>query len=291
MSLCALAPLVATVALAMFAGCHKADAPVVVGSKNFTEQRILGEIVAQRIEAAGMSVDRKLDLGGTFVCDSALRSGQIDVYVEYTGTALGAILKQAPAPGAAPLAPEDVLRRVRAAYSESDLVWTPVLGFDNSFALVVRSDAAPHTISEAAAAAKTWRAAFGYEFEQRTDGYPALTKSYGITFGEVHTMDLGLLYQALTGGQADVVVGSATDAAIRRFGLRVLDDDKHAFLPYDAGPVVRRAALDAHPTLEPVLESLGGHFDVELMRRLNEEVDGKGRSPADVVRELYQAGH
>lgn len=276
---------VAIAAVFALAGCSRGGDAVVVGGKNFTEQRVLGELVAQTIEAAGIPVERKLDLGGTFVCDSALRAGQIDVYVEYTGTALGAILKDA-APATDPAA---VLEKVRAAYAPAGLAWTAPLGFDNTFALVVRGDTAVTSISEAAPVAKTWRAAFGYEFQQRADGYPALARVYGLAFADIRTMDLGLLYRALIDRQADVVVGSATDAAIARFSLRVLEDDRHAFPPYEAAPVVRRDALEKHPGLEAALERLGGRLDIAAMRRLNEAVDGAGRSPADVVREFVAA--
>ena len=303
----------ACLALALvLSGCSGGSDAVVVGGKNFTEQRILGELLAQSIEAAGIEVNRKLDLGGTFVCDSALRAGQIDVYVEYTGTALGAILEAAPEAAAnapagsaasapqAPAAsskqsgteassttsPAGVLARVRAAYAPAGLVWTAPLGFDNTFALVVRDEATARTISEAVAPARSWRAAFGYEFQQRADGYPALARVYGLAFADVRTMDLGLLYRALIDRQADVVIGSATDAAISRFSLRVLEDDRHAFPPYEAVPVVRRAALEKHPSLGPALEGLGGLLDITAMRRLNEAVDVDHRAPADVVRQF-----
>ena len=265
------------------AGCTDARDTVVVGGKNFTEQRILGELVAQAVERAGMKADRRLDLGGTFVCDTALRSGQIDVYVEYTGTALGAILKDA---GAAAVSPADALAKVRAAYATAGLAWTAPLGFDNTFALVVRRDAGVSTISAAAGVAAGWKAAVGYEFRERPDGLPALERVYGIRFADIRTMDLGLLYRALESREADVVVGSATDAAIARLSLVVLDDDRRAFPPYEAVPVVRREALQRHPGLGPVLEGLGGTIDVETMRRLNEAVEGGRRSPADVVREF-----
>jgi len=267
--------------VSLMVGCTDTSDTVVVGGKNFTEQRILGELLAQSIEAAGMKVQRKLDLGGTFVCDAAIRAGQIDVYVEYTGTALGAIL----ASSAAANLPADVLEKVRAAYAPAGLVWTAPLGFDNSFALVVREDTTPRTISQAVEPARSWRAAFGYEFEQRADGYPALARVYGLAFADVRTMDLGLLYRALIDRQADVVVGSATDASISRFSLRVLEDDRRAFPPYEAVPIVRQAVLDRHPSLAATLAKLGGMLDVAAMRRLNEAVDIDRRAPADVAGE------
>jgi len=266
--------------LAATVGCTSGPPAVVVGSKNFTEQRILGELLAQTIERAGMRAERKLDLGGTLVCDTALRAGAIDVYVEYTGTALTAILHEAPASDAA-----TVRARVAAAYEPAELVWLPPLGFDNTFALVVRPEARVQTISAAVAPASGWQAAFGYEFQSRPDGAPLLANVYGLHFAGVRTMDLGLLYQAIAERQVDLVVGSATDAAIERLGLVVLADDRHAFPPYEAAPVARQAALARHAGLEPALRSLAGTIDAATMRRLNAAVDGARRPPAEVVTE------
>jgi osmoprotectant transport system substrate-binding protein len=270
--------------LAAVGGCGTGER-VVVGSKNFTEQRVLGELLSQVIEAAGLPVERKLDLGGTFVCDAALRAGQIDVYVEYTGTALTAVLKEPPDTD-----PARVLARVREAYAAAGLVWTEPLGFDNTFVLVVRPDAGVRTISAAVGPARGWTAAFGYEFQQRPDGYPALQRTYGLAFRDVRTMDLGLLYRALADRQADVAAGSATDGPIDTLGLLVLADDEHAFPPYEAVPVVRQATLERFPTLRGVLASLAGKLSVETMRRLNRAVDGEHRAPAEVVRELLAKG-
>jgi glycine betaine/choline ABC-type transport system substrate-binding protein len=259
--------------------CGGGEPPVVVGSKNFTEQRVLGELLAQTIEAAGMRVDRKLDLGGTFVCDAALRAGQIDVYVEYTGTALTAVLK-APPEGSA----FEVLARVREAYGKDGLEWLAPLGFENKFALVVRPEAQARTISAAVELAPRWRAGYGYEFKSRADGAALLERVYQLRFAEVRTMDLGLLYPALTQREIDVAVGNSTDGLIAQLGLVVLRDDRHAFPPYEAVPIVRAAALDQHPTLQATLETLRGIIDADTMRRLNHAVDGERRSPADVVR-------
>jgi len=270
--------------VAALTACRGGDR-VVVGSKNFTEQRILGELVAQTLEANGIPVQRKFDLGGTFVCDAALRKGDIDVYVEYTGTALTAVLKKPPETD-----PERVLAQVREAYAPAGLVWMAPLGFDNTFALVVRPDAGVHTISEAIGPARGWRAAFGYEFQQRPDGYPAVSRVYGLTFRDVRTMDLGLLYRALADRQVELGVGSATDGLIDALGFVVLADDRHAFPPYEAVPVVRQAALDRHPELAGVLDGLRGKLSAETMRRLNRAVDADHRAPADVVRELLAKG-
>ena len=252
---------------------------IVVGAKNFTEQRLVGELVAQAIEQAGLRVERRFDLSGSFVCDAALRAGQLDVYVEYTGTALTAILKLPPASDAAA-----VLEAVRRAYSPAGLVWTEPLGFDNTFAMVVRADAPASTLSASVAPATRWIAGFGYEFAGRPDGYPALRKTYGLGFAEVRTMDLGLLYRALVDRQIDVAAGNATDGLIDALNLRVLADDRHAFPPYEAVPVVRQVALDHTPPLGPALASLAGRVSAAAMRRMNRAVDGDHEQPADVVR-------
>ena len=271
-------------AAVLVAGCGGGDR-VVVGSKNFTEQRVLGELLAQTIEAAGMPVERRFDLGGTFVCDAALRGGQIDVYVEYTGTALTAVLKEPSLTD-----PAEVLARVRAAYAPAGLVWLTPLGFDNTFALVVRPDAGVKTISAAVGPARGWTAAFGYEFQQRADGFPALERVYGLRFRDVRTMDLGLLYRALADRQVDLGVGSATDGLIDALGFVILTDDRHAFPPYEAVPVVRQAALDRFPGLHGALDRLGGTISAATMRKLNQAVDGEHRAPAEVVRQFLASG-
>jgi osmoprotectant transport system substrate-binding protein len=279
-------PILLAALCALAVGCTAGDT-VVVGSKNFTEQQILGELLAQSLEAVGLAVTRRIGLGGTFVCDTAIRAGQIDVYVEYTGTALTAILKEEGVPDA-----DRALVRVRAAYEPEGLVWTAPLGFDNGFALVVRGDDAQElnlrTISDAAPHAGSWRAGFGYEFRQRKDGYPNLRRTYGILFKYVRLMDLGLLYPALNERQVDLVAGNATDAQIAQLGLVVLEDDKHAFPPYEAVPVVRREALETRPALRQVLDKLGGRIDADAMRRLNRAVDLEHRAVPDVVRAFRQ---
>jgi glycine betaine/choline ABC-type transport system substrate-binding protein len=277
-------PRLATLVLAAVIGCGGGVPAVIVGSKNFTEQRVLGELLAHAIEQAGMPVERRFDLGGTLVCDTALRAGDIDVYVEYTGTALTAVLHDAPERDAA------VVRgRVHEAYAAAGLVWFPPLGFDNTFALVVRPDARVRTISEAVVPAGTWQAAFGYEFQSRSDGAPLLERVYGLHFAAIRTMDLGLLYRALADRQVDLVVGSATDAAIDRLGLVALEDDRHAFPPYEAAPVVRGAALERHGSLAATLNGLAGSLDAGAMRRLNAAVELGGHSPSEAVAAWWRA--
>jgi osmoprotectant transport system substrate-binding protein len=262
---------------------------VVVGSKNFTEQRILGELLAQTAESVGLHAERKLDLGGTFVCDAAIRAGQIDMYVEYTGTALAAILKEEPAGRS----PRQIYERVRDVYAKDDLVWLDPLGFDNTFALVIRGEDAQRlgvrTISDAVPHARGWTAGFGYEFKERADGYAGLRQAYGIEFGNVRVMDLGLLYRALMDRQVDLAVGSATDAQIERLSLTMLRDDRSYFPAYEAAPIVRREALDAHPALADALRRLAGSVSVASMRRANNRVDGEHASPAEAARELMSS--
>ena len=270
----------AALALAIVA-CRRGER-IVVGSKNFGEQVLLGEIVAQAIESrTGLAVERRLNLGGTFVCDHAIRAGELDVYVEYTGTAESAILKRPP-PGDRAA----VLDDVRGEYAKQGLEWTEPLGFENTFALVVRGDDADRAgvtkISDLAAH-PDWRAAFGYEFMERADGFGGLAERYGWKPRDApRVMDLGLLYRALVENKADVVAGNSTDGVIGRLHLRILADDRKYFPPYDAVPVIRRAALERHPEVRAVLASLGGSLSEGEMRKLNDRVESE-RVPAEVV--------
>jgi osmoprotectant transport system substrate-binding protein len=277
---------VALFALVAAVGCGGGNA-IVVGSKNFTEQQILGELMAQMLEASGAKVTRRLGLGGTFVCDTAIRAGQIDVYVEYTGTALTAILKKPPVRD-----PGEALQQVRLAYEKADIEWTKPLGFDNSFALVIRGDDAEKmkikTISDAVPFSGDWRAGFGYEFRQRQDGYSGLHRTYGLIFKFVRLMDLGLLYSALNEHQVDIVAGNATDAQIGHFGMVILEDDKHYFPPYEAVPIVRKAALESRPELQQMIDKLAGRIDAKTMSRLNYKIDGEHKDYGSVVRDFRQ---
>jgi osmoprotectant transport system permease protein len=260
--------------------------PVVVGSKNFTEQVVLGELIAAHLERRGFAVERRLNLGGALLCHGALLSGEIDLYPEYTGTALTDILKQ-PVVGD----PGEVLRRVRAAYEGLGLHVGEPLGFENTYALAMRrSDAEARRIariSDLAPHAASLRVGLSGEFLEREDGMPGLVRAYGFRFGPPPLeMDLGLLYQALSDGKVDLVVGSSTDGLIEALGLVVLADDRRYFPPYDAAIVSSRAGFEAHPGLSEALAALEGRLDAATMRRLNYAVDGEHRSPAEVAREL-----
>ena len=284
--LAAAAALVA--ALALIGARPSRHRAVVVGSKNFTEQVLLGEIVSALLEERGLAVDRRLNLGGTNVCHEAVMSGQLDVYVEYTGTALTDILKR---PVRAD--PAAVLTEVRAAYPPLGLRVGQPLGFNNTFALVMRrADAARlrvARISDLGSHAATLRVGLFGEFLERKDGMPGLLQAYGFRFGpRPREMDLGLLYTALAAGQVDLVVGSSTDGLIAALDLVVLDDDRHYFPPYDAVPVMNAEGLRRHPDLEAALASLAGRIDEATMRRLNYAVDGEHRAPPDVAREFLR---
>jgi osmoprotectant transport system substrate-binding protein len=263
------------------------DRPV-IGAKNFTEQVVLGELLAQEIEAKShLKVERRFYLAGSYICQQALVAGRIDAYVEYTGTALTAILKQ-------PLDrnPESVLNTVRRLYaSRYQVTVAPPLGFENTFAMIIRGDDARRlhltTLSEAAQYTPQWRLGVGYEFQERPDGLPGLSAAYGLKFdGPPRTMDLGLLYRAINARQVDMIAGNSTDGPVQAFGLTVLADDKHYFPPYQAVPLVRDAALKQWPQIQTALDALAGRITAEDMRSMNEAVDGEHRDPAMVVREF-----
>jgi glycine betaine/choline ABC-type transport system substrate-binding protein len=276
--------------LLLLTACGRDGSSIVVGSKNFTESVVLAELIAQQIEArTDLRVERRLNLGGTFLTHQALVAGQIDVYPEYSGTALTAILEQ-------PVRrdPAEVLRIVTDAYRRQfHAEWLPPFGFNNTYAIVVREEDAEQkglkTLSDLAAVSSQFVIGFMFEFSERQDGYRGLVETYGMSFkDEPRTMDLGLIYRALRDGQIDVGVGSATDGLISALKMRVLEDDKSYFPPYDAAPVAGAAALDAHPELRESLAALGGILTEQEMREVNYAVDGGQRPVKDVVRELRE---
>jgi osmoprotectant transport system permease protein len=278
---------VIAVASVAYAALRPARDVIRVGSKNFTEQILLGELLSQTIERqTGIAVDRRLNLGGTFICDRALRSGDIDLYVEYSGTALTAVFHQ-------PVKndPEQVLETIRQLYAQAGVTVLDPLGFENTFAILVRgSDAAKPqltTISDAVSYATQWKAGFGYEFLQRADGYPGLAKTYGLRFAAPPiAMDLSLIYRALAERQVDLIAGDATSGLIDAYNLTMLKDDRRYFPPYDAVPLARREMLLAHPEVKEALAKLAGKVSVEDMRRMNRAVDADRKDPAVVVREF-----
>jgi len=273
--------------LPLLISCGEGDGRLVIGSKNFTESVLLGEIVAQQLESRGLAVDRRLNLGGTFICHRALVAGQLDVYVEYTGTAYSAVLE---------LPDERDPGRVRAVvestYAEKwDLVWTEPLGFNNTFALLIRGEDARRlgvtTLTEAVLLSPDWRFGAGYEFIERADGYRGLLQHYGISFaGGPIEMELGLTYRALADGRVDIIAGNSTDGQIEALDLFHLADDRAYFPPYQAAPVVRKETLERHPSVGEALGALAGTLTEGRMRRLNYLVDVEQRDVKDVAREF-----
>ena len=258
---------------------------IVVGSKNFTEQIILGELIAQRIEnRTHLPVERRFYLGGTYIAHQAVLAGRIDIYPEYTGTALTAVLKEHPSSDR-----KAVFDRVKSEYERRyQLTLGPPLGFNDTFAIEIRGEDARRlglqTLSQASTYTPRWRPGFGYEFMERPDGYRGLAATYGLRFAAApRIMDLGLLTRALKDHQVDLIAGNRTDGLIPALDLFVLEDDKHYFPPYEAVPVVREETLREHPEIRQALDELGGKISDTDMRQLNYEVDGKKRDVKEVV--------
>jgi osmoprotectant transport system substrate-binding protein len=270
----------------VLSGCVPKRSGLAVGSKNFTEQLVLGELLAQYLgRFTPLPIDKRFYLAGSYICHQALLAGRTDMYVEYTGTALVAILKEKPVSDHAA-----VFNTVKDLYSRRfDLEVLPSLGFDNTFAMVMRGSDARRlrlkTLSDAAAVSSQLRLGVGYEFVERPDGYKGLAAKYGLKFAEApRVMDLGLLYRALQNKQVDIVAGSNTDGLIAALDLVVLEDDQHYFPPYDAVPIVRRETLQRNPEIATALQRLSGRVSADDMRRMNYAVDGEKKDAAAVVK-------
>jgi len=275
----------------LLAGCGRNSPALSIGSKNFTEQLILGELLAQFVgRFSALPIEKRFYLSGTYICHQALLAGRIDMYVEYTGTALVAILKEPPSSDHAA-----VFKTVQDRYaSKFGLDVLPSLGFDNTFAMVMRGADARRlrlkTLSDAAAVSSQLRLGVGYEFLERADGYKGLVSKYGLKFKEApRVMDLGLLYRALQNNQIDMAAGSNTDGLIAALDLVVLEDDRHYFPPYDAVPIVRRETLARYPEVAAALQRLSGRITAEEMRRMNYAVDGEKKDAETVVKEFLAA--
>ncbi|BAY30738.1 substrate-binding region of ABC-type glycine betaine transport system [Nostoc carneum NIES-2107] len=264
---------------------------IIVASKDFTEQDILGELLAQQIEATtNLKVARRPRLGGSFVCHSAITAGKIDAYIEYTGTAFTGILKQQVVND-----PKIVYAKLKQAYAQQfNLEVMPSLGFENTFAMTIRGEDARRynlqTLSEATKYTPQWRGGFGYEFLEREDGFAGLAKTYNLRFAKPpQIMDLGLIYRALIQKQVDMVAGNSTDGQIARLGLVVLKDDRQYFPPYEATPIVRKAILEKYPQLKNAIAQLAGKISADEMRQLNYLVEGELQDIKDVVREFRKS--
>jgi osmoprotectant transport system substrate-binding protein len=280
------------ITLMLLGGCgQKRPDKIIVGSKFFTEQVVLAELLAQHIEArTGIPVERKTNLGGTLLVQKAMLAGGLDLYVEYTGTALTAVLNETPQGDS-----KSVYERVKKEYAERfGLEVIEPLGFENTFAMVIRGEDAKkfnlQKLSDITAKAPKWRAGVGYEFLERPDGFTGLCERYNLKFGEKpRVMDLGLIYRALVDHQVDVVAGNSTDGLISALGLVALEDDRHYFPPYDAAPVVRKATLERFSTLRGALAELAGKVSASDIRQMNYAVDGLHREPVAVVSEFRKA--
>jgi osmoprotectant transport system substrate-binding protein len=263
---------------------------VVIGSKNFTESLILGELMAQQIEAhTSLRVERRFYLAGTYICHQAVSAGRIDIYPEYTGTALSAILKQTAGGDQAA-----VYQRVKNEYERLGLTLGPGFGFNDTFAMEIRGIDARRlqlkTLSQAATFAPQWRAGFGYEFMERADGYQGLVAAYGLHFAvPPRIMDLGLLARALRDHQIDLAAGNTTDGLIPALDLFVLEDDRHYFPPYEAVPVIREQTLLQHPELAQALAGLAGQISDQEMQHLNYAVDGQHHDVKEVAHKFLQS--
>jgi len=281
---------VAAVLAAALLACGGGGKDLVVGSKNFTESLLLGELAAQQIERRlHVPVTRRLGLGGTLLAHEALVGGKLDLYPEYTGTALTGVLKL-PTGGDAAATRRTVSEEYRKRFR---VEWLRPLGFDDTFAMVIRGEDARRekiaTLSDAARRTGGWALGVGYEFLTRPDGLPGLQKAYALPLRAApRSMDLGLLYRALEQGEVDMVAANATDGLLAVKDLRVLEDDRRFFPPYEAAFVAREVALERHAGLKDALEELSGRIDARTMRALNQEVDGKHRRPAEVVAELLR---
>jgi glycine betaine/choline ABC-type transport system substrate-binding protein len=276
----------------IFSSCSASPSDrVVVGSKNFTESLILAEILAQQIEThTSLKVERRFFLAGTYICHQAILAGRIDLYPEYTGTALSAILRQKASGNK-----EEVYGQVKREYErEFGLTLGPGLGFNNTFAIEIRGEDARRlkvsTLSQAAKVSQQWRAGFGYEFMERPDGYHGLVSTYGLHFAaQPRVMDLGLLTRALKDHQIDVAAGNATDGFIPAFDLFVLEDDRHYFPPYEAVPVLGRQIVRQHPEVSRALAELADKISDQEMQQLNYAVEGQHRNATDVAREFLRS--
>ena len=265
---------------------QQAPAKIIIGSKNFTEQLILGELLAQQIEnRTNLQVDRRFNLGGTFVCHEAVKAGQISAYVEYTGTALTAVLKRSPITDSAA-----VYQQVKQNYADNfQLEVMPSLGFNNTFAITIRGEDAKRlnlkTISDAAQYTPQWQAGFGYEFLERADGYAGLAKTYGLKFDKPpQQMEIGLMYQALAQKKVDLIAGNSTDGLIPVLNLFVLEDDKKYFPPYEAVPIFNQAVLQKYPAVRRAIAQLAGLVSNEDMQKMNYQVDSQSIPVETVVK-------
>ncbi len=269
---------------------QQAPAKIIIGSKNFTEQVILGELLAQHIENhTKLKVDRRFNLGGTFIAHEAVKAGKIAGYVEYTGTSFTTILKEKPISD-----PESVYKKVKEYYDQKlKLAVMKPLGFENTFAMIIRGEDAKKwqikSLSEAGKYSPQMKAGFGYEFLERADGYPGLSKTYNLKFANIKQMELGLMYQALKEKQVDFIAASSTDGLIPVLNLVILEDDKKYFPPYQAIPIFNQEILRKYPELTDTINQLGGKISTTAIQKMNYQVDNQSQPVEKVVSEWLKS--
>jgi osmoprotectant transport system permease protein len=269
---------------------QQAPAKIIIGSKNFTEQVILGELLAQHIENhTKLKVDRRFNLGGTFIAHEAVKAGKIAGYVEYTGTSFTTILKEKPISDA-----ESVYQKVKAYYDQKlKLAVMKPLGFENTFAMIIRGEDAEKwqikSLSEIGKYSSQMKAGFGYEFLERADGYPGLSKTYNLKFANINQMELGLMYQALKEKQVDFIAANSTDGLIPVLNLVILEDDKKYFPPYQAIPIFNQEILQKYPELTNTINQLGGKVSTTAIQKMNYQVDNQSQPVEKVVSEWLKS--
>lgn len=301
----AAAAAIATLGGSPAAFAQDGDKPTIrVGSKNFTEQILMSEIVSLKLEDAGYPVERQFGLGGTAIITEAIMNNDIDMFVEYTGTGLIAVLgMELPtaggASGSATATPasasleEQVYDLVKQGYDEElNLTWLKDWGFNNTYAMTVTRETAEEygltKTSDLEAVAGDMVLGTDLEFPVREDGLPGFVEAYGFTFGDVQSGDPGLMYQALAQGEVDVITAYTTDGRIPALDLVVLEDDKNFFPPYYTAPVVRNDVLDANPEIADVLNELADQFSEEEMAAMNYAIDEEGAEPAEAARPVLE---
>ena len=278
------------VGILLFSGCVSNREKIVIGSKDFSENIVLGEMLAQLVEEhTDLKVERKLNMGGTFVCFEALKKGEISVYAEYTGTGLTAQLKMDVI-----IDPDESYAVVKDAFDKQfNIKWLEPLGFNNTYAIAVTDEIAKkHNLEKCSDLARVSKdLVFGaeHEFFNRQDGFDGFIDLYGIKFKDINKMNVSLKYQAIGEGQMDVTDVFATDGQIRQYDLKILDDDKNFFPPYYAAPIVRKDVLNAHPQLEDVLNMLAGNINDEVMTELNYKIDVEQQQIEKVAKEFLQS--
>ena len=269
---------------------QQVPAKIIIGSKNFTEQVILGELLAQHIENhTKLKVDRRFNLGGTFIAHEAVKAGKIAGYVEYTGTSFTTILKEKPISD-----PESVYKKVKEYYDQKlKLAVMKPLGFENTFAMIIRGEDAKKwqikSLSEACKYSPQMKAGFGYEFLERADGYPGLSKTYNLKFANIKQMELGLMYQALKEKQVDFIAANSTDGLIPVLNLVILEDDKKYFPPYQAIPIFNQEIIRKYPELTDTINQLGGKVSTTAIQKMNYQVDNQSQPVEKVVSEWLKS--